>query len=174
MTVASDPNVFDDHEFEDMVKEYRVSLLKHIHNHIFNHEDVRDVYQETLLAAYRKWNSYIEQGRRQSWLFGISNNCILMWQRKNLPVQQREVSVEEGEEILKQLTTVDEYQGLEEIFTCSVTPNERAALIRFYQKQHTIPEIAQELGISQDAVKKRLERGRDHLREDLRRKQKNV
>lgn len=165
---SSGPDMFDNFEFENMVKMYRKRLLNHIRNHIFNPEDVYDVYQETLFTAYKKWDSYIECGKRLNWLFVISNNCIHTWKRKNHPILQTEVSMEDVEAMLKDLSTVEEDQGLEEIFTRSVTPDERIALIQFYHKRRAIPEIAQELGISQDAIKKRLERGRNHLREDLR------
>ena len=168
---TSGSDALDNREFEEMVKQYRVSLLNHIRNHIFNEEDVKDVYQETLIAAYRKWDSYIEQGKQLNWLFIISNYCILMWQRKNLPQKEAEVSMEEVERMLKRLPGIEADQGLEEIFTRSVTEDERVALIRFYQREQTVPEIAQELGISQAAIKKRLERGRERLREDLRREQ---
>lgn len=167
MDGSSGSGMLDNYEFENMVKTYRDCLLKHIRNHIFNLEDVYDVYQETLFIAYKKWDSYIECGKRLSWLFAISNNCIRVWKRKNIPVLKNEVSMEDVEEMLKSLAAEEEDPGLEEIFTCSVTPDERTALIQFYQKQRTIPEIAQELGISQDAIKKRLERGRTHLRADM-------
>lgn len=171
MIGTSGPGSFDNYEFEEMVKKYRVILLNHIRNHIFNDEDANDVYQDTLLAAYRKWDSYIERGKRLNWLFAVSNYCILMWQRKNLPRQEKEVSMEEVEQILKQLPAIETDQGLEEIFTRSVTLDERVALAYFYQKKHTVSEIAQALGISEATIKKRLERGRDHLREDLRHEQ---
>lgn len=167
MIGPSGPGAFDDREFDNMVEECQLSLLRHIRKHIFNDEDVKDVYQETLFVAFKKWDGYIERGKRLNWLFTISNKCILMWQRKNLPLQKKLISMEEVEEILKQLSAVEEDQGLQEIFTRSVTPDERVALIQFYHKQHTIPEIASELGVSQDTIKKRLERGRNHLRTDL-------
>lgn len=168
MEKTSSTGAFDSREFEEMVKKYRVTLLDHIHDHIFNDADVNDIYQETLFTAYRKWDQYIEQGKRINWLFAISNNCILVWQRKNLPLREMEVSIEENKEILEQLLSAEDDRGLEEILTRSVTPDERVALIYFYQKRYLISEIAHELGVSQDAIKKRLERGRKHLRKDLR------
>ena len=79
--------------------------------------------------------------------------------------------MEEVEQILKQLPAIEAEQGLGEIFTPSVTQDERVALTYFYQKKHTVAEIAQALGTSEATVKKRLERGRGHLQSDLRHEQ---
>ena len=157
----------DDHEFEETIKMYRVNLLNHIHSQVFNIEDAQDIYQETLLVAYLKWNSYIEKGKRLNWLFKISNYCVLMWQRKNTPIMKRRVHLESIEEFLDHYPAEEEDQGLEEIFTPSVTKDEREVLRSFYHTQKTVAEIAAEVGASKDAVKKRLERGRNHLQDDL-------
>ena len=170
---TSGPGAFDSCEFENMVEQYRVILFKHIHNHIFNDEDVKDIYQETLFAAYRMWDRYAERGKRLNWLFGISNHYIRMWQRKNLPRRKAEVSMEEVEGLLQQIPAKERGRDLEEMLTRSVTPDERVALIQFYQKERSVSDIAQALGSSQAAIKKRLERGRNHLRNDLRYEQKN-
>lgn len=167
MIGPSGQKVPDDHEFEEMIKTYQVNLLNHIRAQIPNPEDVKDVYQETLLIAYQKWSSYEEQGKRINWLFTISNHCILRWKRKNAPTIKRGVNLTSPEYEVDQLPAPEEDRGLEELFTPSVTPDERLVLNRYYYERHMVAEIADELGISPSALKKRLERARDHLRDDL-------
>jgi RNA polymerase sigma-70 factor (ECF subfamily) len=46
---------------------------------------------------------------------------------------------------------------------------ERTSLLLFYMKGYSIKEIARIVDCSEDAVKKQLSRGRDHLKQKIKR-----
>ena len=44
---------------------------------------VDDVWQETMLTAWRRWDDYDQMRPFGAWLRGIANRNVLAWQRKN-------------------------------------------------------------------------------------------
>lgn len=58
--------------FEDLVRSYRVRLLRFLMTRCANYADAEDALQDTLIAAYRYLNSYDPRWRFSTWLYRIA------------------------------------------------------------------------------------------------------
>ena len=125
--------------------------------------DADDVFQEVFLACFQSGKTFRDEEHRKAWLLRTAvNMCRRVtastWRRKTVPLEeQREVSVlfrERSENLVWEAV-----QRLEEKY--------RLPVYLFYFQELSTAEIAKALGIRPGAVRMRLSRGRDMLREML-------
>ena len=125
--------------------------------------DADDVFQEVFLACFQSGKAFRDEGHRKAWLLRTTvNMCRRVtasaWRRKTVPLEeQTEVSVrfqERSENLVWEAV-----QRLEEKY--------RLPVYLFYFQELSTQEIAKALGIRPGAVRMRLSRGRDMLREML-------
>ena len=125
--------------------------------------DADDVFQEVFLACFQSGKTFRDEEHRKAWLLRTTvNMCRRVttstWRKKTVPLEeQKEVSVlfREPEENL----VWEAVQKLEEKY--------RLPVYLFYFQELSTEEIAKALGIRSGAVRMRLSRGRDMLREML-------
>ena len=58
--------------FADLVKSYRVRLLRFLLTRCASYADAEDAVQDTLIAAYRYLHSYDPRWRFSTWLYRIA------------------------------------------------------------------------------------------------------
>ena len=125
--------------------------------------DADDVFQEVFLACFQSGKTFRDEEHRKAWLLRTTvNMCRRVtasaWRRKTVPLEeQEEVSVrfrERSENLVWEAV-----QKLEEKY--------RLPVYLFYFQELSTQEIAKALGIRPGAVRMRLSRGRDMLREML-------
>jgi len=56
-------------------------LTAFLQSSVRNHAAVDDIWQETMLTAWRRWSDYDRSRPFGAWLRGIARNNILAWQR---------------------------------------------------------------------------------------------
>ena len=125
--------------------------------------DADDVFQEVFLACFRSGKIFRDEEHRKAWLLRTTVNIsrrytASTWRRKTVPLsEQADIPVlfREPEENL----VWEAVQKLEE--------NYRLPIYLFYFQELSTEEIAKALGIRPGAVRMRLSRGRDMLREML-------
>ena len=125
--------------------------------------DADDVFQEVFLAYHQSGKTFRDEEHRKAWLLRTTvNMCRRVtastWRKKTVPLEEQgEVSVlfREPEENL----VWEAVQRLEEKY--------RLPVYLFYFQELSTEEIAKALGIRSGAVRMRLSRGRDMLREML-------
>jgi len=156
----------EEEKFEAFVRKYQVNLLQYIRHFVFHPEDAEDVYQEILLDMSRKWDQVSEHENPGGWLFAAANICIAAWQRKYLREMEHRADISLYA-LADQVPALKEDRSLEELLPSGMTEEEWRILSEFYRDRRTIPELAERYGMSVSAVKKRLERSREHLRAEL-------
>ncbi len=133
-----------------------------------------DLAQETFITAWRRLRMLREPAKLRAWLCGIARNRINNTLRR------------EGREPLtaaEPLETAHEAPASEPSPPDQAISREEAAilwralerlpqlyrepLVLFYREQQSIEAVAQDLGLSEDAVKQRLSRGRKLLQEQF-------
>lgn len=62
--------------FECLVKKIEKRLFRFIMKHVRNPDEALDLTQQTLLEAYRSFDSFRGAARPETWLFGIAMNII--------------------------------------------------------------------------------------------------
>lgn len=133
-----------------------------------------ELAQETFLTAWRKLDTLEEWGKLRTWLCGIARNVT----RARMREERREPAA--GAEAL---------DAAEGVSAAERTPAERAIsqeeqevlwraleripqtyrepMVLFYREQQSVRSVAEQLDLSEDAVKQRLSRGRAKLKAEM-------
>ncbi|UCH96617.1 MAG: sigma-70 family RNA polymerase sigma factor, partial [Candidatus Aminicenantes bacterium] len=136
---------------ETITKEFFQYLLNPVKENLYNFifkalnfcEDANDVYQETILRAFKYRKSYDKQGSFKTWLFTIAHNEIKGYfnKQKKLPGK---VVPEEHAEIIDDPGS-DNQTLVRDIYEVAqhLTPNQRRVFFLFYDQQFSIQEISE-------------------------------
>jgi RNA polymerase sigma factor (sigma-70 family) len=131
-----------------------------------------DAAQEAFLTAWRKFAELREPERLRGWLAQIARNSALGHLRRSRPEEPLE-HLEGAPDLAIDLPGPDEAAARSEEAalvreTLSKLPEEyRLPLILFYREGHSTRAVAEALGISEDAARQRMSRGREMIREQL-------
>jgi RNA polymerase sigma factor (sigma-70 family) len=128
-----------------------------------------DAGQEAFLTAWRKIHELREPERLRFWLGQIARNAALGHLRR----KRGDTALEHAEVLPDQSPGPDEVAANEEeaeLVRASLSKLPeiyRLPLILFYREGQSVRAVADSLGISEDAVKQRLARGREMLRDRM-------
>src|SRR5215469_15792291 len=168
----------DKEAFSQLIERYQ-QMVRRIALGVVGHEEIaRELAQEALLQAYLSLDHLRDISRFKSWLYGITLNVCRSYIRDQKlnpysleammggmyrdmlyypsPVIDPETIVEQRE-----LHTIV-LQAVQEL-----SPKDRVATLLFYYEQLSMREIAAILDVSVTAVKGRLHRARELLRERM-------
>ena len=133
-----------------------------------------DLAQETFVTAWKQLGHLREPGKLRSWICGIARNLI----HNSLRSQGREPS--HGAESLDTISDSQSPEPLPVEHTINreeeailwrsleqIPENYREPLVLFYREHQSIERVAENLELTQDAVKQRLSRGRKLLHEHV-------
>lgn len=154
--------------FELLVQRHQSLVCAVAYNACGNLALSEDVAQETFWTAWRERTSLKQADRLRSWLCGIARNLGRNAGRK---AARRAAELESVAALESDAPGPDEeavsreeeslvWQALE-----GIPETYREALILFYREDQSAAEVAAALGISDEAVRQRLARGRAMLRE---------
>jgi RNA polymerase sigma-70 factor, ECF subfamily len=80
--------------FENLVQKYEGRIYRHLRKMVRDNQLAQDLLQETFLSAYKGLQGFTGASSFSTWLFRIATNTALMYLRKNRPE-----SVEYSDEI---------------------------------------------------------------------------
>ncbi len=133
-----------------------------------------DVAQETFLTAWKDLRSLREPGRLRPWLCGIARNLVHNSQRRDRlepatvaePIESARNAPAEQPLATEQAISKEEeailWRSIERI-----PESYREPMVLFYRQHQSIEAVAALLGVSEDAVRQRLSRGRKLLHEQV-------
>lgn len=127
-------------------------------------EKAFDLIQDTLASAFENFHTLRDRGAFQFFLIGIARNCHLKQQRKKRFFEKSTHSIHKNTEISSDSTEKGYDVGLLHKCIKRLNEEQRETVLLFHIMGFTIKEIAQNLRISEAAVKNRLMRGREKLR----------
>src|SRR5438045_3798217 len=128
-----------------------------------------DAAQEAFLTAWRKFHDLREPERLRGWLAQVARNAALGHLRRT---PQHE-SLEHAPVLADESPTPDQAAATEEEAAlvreslAKLPETYRLPLILFYREGHSVRAVSEALSLSEDAVKQRLTRGREMLREQI-------
>lgn len=157
--------------FEVMVRRYQGFVASIAYSATGDLLLSEDIAQQVFVTAWQRQGSLRDAGRVAGWLAGITRNLL----RRDIRVRQREAAaranlalaaptpqVTPAEQAIKQ-----EEQRLLWSILEQVSANYREPLILYYREEHSVADVARLMGLSEEAVKQRLARGRKMIRDDV-------
>jgi RNA polymerase sigma-70 factor (ECF subfamily) len=142
----------------EWVNKRKDKLYKISWSYLYNHEDIEDVFQDTLMIVYENINGLKNVNYFETWYVSILlNEC-----RKKLKIRNRELP---KENIECQEYYMDEYNFFQEIN--SIDEIYKEVIVLKYVSGYTQEGISKILNIPIGTVKSRIYRGLQELRKLL-------
>lgn len=164
--------------FGQLVLKYQERVYQSVARLLGNRTDASDVTQETFVQAYEKLSSFRGESAFYSWLFRIAWNNAMTWRRKRRPANSLE-SMRESTGVEptdrnplaapEHPLEVTERQALVRRALESLTEEYRAVLVLKEMEDLSYEEIAGIVNCPVGTVRSRIHRGREELRQRLRR-----
>ncbi len=151
---------------EELIDLYGDSILRLCLLYLGDRQLAEDAFQETFLKAWKKWESFRGESSAKTWLAHIAvNTCRDMLRSGWFRTMRRSMPVE----ALFDLATGEDMQGDFAVrdAVLRLPGKYREVTVLCYHQEMKIREIAQTLGISENAVSGRLRRARELLRKEL-------
>ena len=147
-----------------MFERYTNLLYRLCYSILLVREDAEDAVQDVFLKYYRKQPTFADEDHEKAWLIRVAvNHCKDILRRRKL---REFIPLSEVEELLAEKEAEADDSGvLQAIF--ELADRYRIVMILHYLEGYPVKEVARLCGISQSAVKMRLSRGREQLKERL-------
>lgn len=155
--------------FERLINTVRVKLYKTGMAILKNDDDVCDAIQETLISAYKNFDSLREEKYFSTWITRILiNKCYdIIKQNKKVTYINEKLEISENEtyyDIYKEDSTVERVLS-------EINSDLKLVTVLYYYDEFSIKEISEMLNIPEGTVKSRLARARDKMYEILKREE---
>lgn len=154
--------------FADLVRDYRVRLLRFLLTRCTSYADAEDALQDTLIAAYRYIHSYDPRWRFSTWLYRIAIRNAQKIRSLNI-VEIGDLSDEESDPMLHCIKASES----ENLWVCArrvLNDDVFAATWLRYAEDMSINDISKALDRSNSWTKVNLLRARKALDSELNRK----
>ena len=147
-------------ELRDLVSKYSSLIFRISYCILCNKTDAEDAVQETFLKYLTKAPEFADEEHKKAWLIKVSSNIS-----KNmllLRLRRETVNIDDVADI-----GIDEkdYERFELIM--SLPAKYKIVLTLYYVEGYKSKEIAEIIDISEEAVRKRLQKGRELLRKEI-------
>ena len=155
--------------YRDLVERYRMEFGRYAAAMLDGDgDDAADALQEAFIRAYDSLDSCRDPDRFKAWLFRIVSNQCHNVRKRRRGHMSLERATEKGEEPSgKAASDRSETGELLEIAMKSLTEEQREAFILKHVDGRSYAEIAEMLGVGEDALKMRVYRARDELKRRL-------
>ncbi len=166
--------------FEKLYTEFSPLVYSILLEITHDSHEAEDLTQDCFVSALKNIHTLKEPAKAKKWLTAIAANHGKDYLKKKKPALLApeheyifEIQEEENASVLPEESAVldERSEEIKEIVN-SVSEDKRLCLVLFYQHEMSITEIAEELGISEAAVKSRLFRAREDIREEVEKRNK--
>lgn len=150
----------DDTRIENIINLYGDLLYRTGIMILGNPQDVQDVLQEVMLKVLQKMPEFHDSEHEKAWLLRVTINLckdMLRFRFRHQYIQIDELEIE--------AVDTDDRQLLQEIL--QLPPRWRIVLLLHYVEGYSLKEIADILSVSENAVKKRMQRAKAGLKKKL-------
>ena len=147
-------------DLEECYEKYKNTVYRTAIAYLKNKADAEDIMQETFLKRYHYHFSFPNSDQEKAWLLRVAINLC-----KNLLKSSHKrncVSLEETEFLYE---TQEEYTVTEAVM--KLEPKYRMTIHLYYVEGYSVQEISKMLSISRTAVRTRLHRARQMLKDIL-------
>lgn len=162
--------------FEKLVRQYQGLCWHIVHRMVRDHDDARELCQDTFLRVHRYLHQYRFDSPLKSWIGRVAYTVALRHlERKRLPLVDHANEADHGALIDNVIDTVDVEAAYSEQESArmlhaaieSLPPLPRMLLTLYHLEEIPIPEIAAITGLADGTIKSHLFRSRLRLRRVL-------
>lgn len=156
-------------EYRHVVQKYQKSIFKYCYHMLGDVEEAEDAVQEVFIKAYRKLDSYKEGTSFSSWLYKIAYNHCVDYLRKRkyfrfVPLSDSTVS---DFDTTAYSVEKDELSQTLQKALSMLSAEDRTVLMLRILEEKSYEEIAHILGKRQAAVRKKYERARKKVKQNI-------
>jgi RNA polymerase sigma-70 factor (ECF subfamily) len=156
-----------DNFIEETVNKYSDTIYRIALNITHSKQDSFDICQEVFIRLIQNISQIKSENHLKSWLIRVTINCSKTYMRKKIKL----ISLED----INELTYIQEYKDLTLANAVSRLPEKYSTVIYLhYYEDIKVNDIAKILKISPSAVKLRLKRGREKLKNILEKENYNA
>lgn len=151
-------------EIKDLVEKYSSLIFRMSYCILCNKQDAEDAVQETFLKYITKAPEFNDEEHRKAWLIRVSANIsknMLMFR-----LRRETVNIEDIDNIG---ISQNDFELFELIM--SLPAKYKIVMTLYYVEGYKSKEIADIIGINEDAVRKRLQKGRELLKTEIEKEQ---
>ena len=148
------PLLDDEKEFERIIKHFSPMLYAQIRSIVLCHEDTNDVLQNTLLKAWKAFNSFQGKSEISTWLFRIATNESLQHLRNQK--YRKYFSLANVKSVIQLSNTMKPNGGEEEILDkalANLSSQQRIVFGMRYLNETPFKEIASVMNLAEGTVK---------------------
>ncbi len=167
--------------FEILVREHADMLTAYLRSILWDTNAVDDVFQETMLVAWRRLDDYDRQRPFGPWLRGIAARLVLQHRRKaargGLSCAPEVLAALDARfETMTQMPGDSFRNRVDRLLEClKKLPEKLRTVIELtYAREIMLRQVALAVGSSEEAVKKRVQRGRQLLADCLQSSESHV
>jgi RNA polymerase sigma factor (sigma-70 family) len=159
--VETQRNVF----FEELYRRYSDKVYRKCVSFVKDQARAEDFTHDIFLKLIVRIGTFQESSKFSTWLFSITYNYCMDQIRINKKMAEEEIDEEFDVEDDTYLEDVElESKNLRKAME-AIAPEEKAILVMKYQDDFSIKDIADTLKITESAVKMRLKRSREKLKQ---------
>jgi RNA polymerase sigma-70 factor (ECF subfamily) len=157
-------SIIDSEAFLTLLEPLKHGLYNFILKAVNFSEDGDDVYQETVLRAFKYIDTYDSHRPFKAWIFSVAYNQI-----KSYYKQQGEESGLLPAQLMERIPEAGEDERVSDIFevAAGLEPKQRSVFFFFYYNRFSIREISEITGLSEGNVKFILNAGRKSIRKKM-------
>jgi RNA polymerase sigma-70 factor (ECF subfamily) len=155
--------------FESLINSMRVKLYKTAMAILKNDDDACDAIQETLMSAYKNFNSLNNKSYFGTWITRILINKCYDIIKQNKKISSINQMMEKDENA--SYYDVYKEESLVENVLSKIDPDLKVVTVLYYYDEFSVNEIAEMLNIPEGTVKSRLSRSRDKLYDILKKEE---
>lgn len=144
-------------DIREAVKKYSDMLYKICIVILCNEQDVQDAVQDTFCRYLEKKPEFCNEEHEKAWLIRVATNICRDMIR--FRIRQPKISIDELE---NSLVATEQKEILKELLELPV--KQKTVIYLHYVEGYHIKEIADIMGITEGAVKMRLQRGKEQMR----------
>ncbi len=151
-------------EIKELVETYSTLIFRISYFILSNPEDAKDVVQETFLKYITKAPDFTDEEHKKAWLIRVATNIS----KNALKFRLRRETVD-----LSDIENIgineDDFETLEIIM--NLPTKYKIVMTLYYVEGYLSKEIAEIIGVSEEAVRKRLQKGRELLKKEIEKEQ---
>ena len=154
-------------EFEKFYMKYRRLMVSVAFEVLKNYHDAEDAVSDAFVSIARRY-SYIKSlpdNEQRLYVCQSAKNKAKTIYRKNSGRREKETPLTDDDKFrsIEDEYAVEENASIDDILS-AMPETYRDVMFMYFVQEYTVEEIASELGLTQQAVYKRIERGRELLK----------